>query len=176
MLSRGDRVLIFSQWTTILNIMETFLDILGFAYFRIDGSTPVTERQPLIDAFNKAGCAVNIFLLSTRAGGMGINLTSANVVVMHDIDFNPQNDMQATARCHRIGQMNEVKVYRLLTRNTYVAISLFLSSLYLTPTYTHTHTHHRYEAKMFEVASRKLGIERAVRGYALLFSLIYITL
>lgn len=118
MLSRGDRVLIFSQWTTILNIMETFLDILGFAYFRIDGSTPVTERQPLIDAFNKAGCAVNIFLLSTRAGGMGINLTSANVVVMHDIDFNPQNDMQAQDRCHRIGQTREVTVVRLIVRGT----------------------------------------------------------
>ena len=118
MLNQGDRVLIFSQWTTILDIMETFLDILGLGYFRIDGSTPVTERQPLIDAFNKTGAAVNIFLLSTRAGGMGINLTSANVVVMHDIDFNPQNDMQAQDRCHRIGQTREVKVVRLIVRGT----------------------------------------------------------
>ena len=93
-------------------------DILGLGYFRIDGSTPVTERQPLIDAFNKTGAAVNIFLLSTRAGGMGINLTSANVVVMHDIDFNPQNDMQAQDRCHRIGQTREVKVVRLIVRGT----------------------------------------------------------
>ena len=118
MLNQGDRVLIFSQWTTILDIMETFLDILGLGYFRIDGSTPVTERQSLIDAFNKTGAAVNIFLLSTRAGGMGINLTSANVVVMHDIDFNPQNDMQAQDRCHRIGQTREVKVVRLIVRGT----------------------------------------------------------
>ena len=101
-----------------MNMMTPAHQRIERRYFRIDGSTAVTDRQPLIDAFNEPGAAVDIFLLSTRAGGMGINLTSANVVVMHDIDFNPQNDMQAQDRCHRIGQTREVKVMRLIVRGT----------------------------------------------------------
>jgi len=115
MLRRGDRVLIFSQWTTILDILEVFLDTISIAYYRIDGSTAVSERQPLIDAYNAPGACVDVFLLSTRAGGMGINLTSANTVIMHDGDFNPQNDMQAQDRCHRIGQKRAVTIFRLIT-------------------------------------------------------------
>lgn len=79
------------------------------------------ERQNAIDRFNNPEKKRDVFILSTKAGGLGINLTSANVVIIFDSDWNPQNDVQATARAHRIGQVNEVKAYRLITRNTYEA-------------------------------------------------------
>ena len=83
--------------------MEQYLRIRGFKYLRLDGQTPVQDRQPLIDNFNKDD-SIFIFILSTKAGGLGINLTSANTVILHDLDFNPYNDKQAEDRCHRVGQ------------------------------------------------------------------------
>ena len=80
-------------------------------YLRLDGQTPVQERQFLIDDFNKDP-DIFIFILSTRAGGLGINLTAANTVILHDLDFNPYNDKQAEDRCHRLGQTKEVKIVR----------------------------------------------------------------
>ena len=111
MQSNGDRVLIFSQFTMMMDIMEKYLKIRGHRYLRLDGQTPVQERQYLIDDFNKDP-DIFIFILSTRAGGLGINLTAANAVILHDLDFNPYNDKQAEDRCHRLGQTKEVKIIR----------------------------------------------------------------
>ena len=118
--AEGHRALIFSQWTRVLDIMEVFLsDVLGFEFCRLDGSTPVAERTALIDRFQRASVEeIPVFLLSTRAGGLGINLTCADTVILHDLDFNPENDRQAEDRCHRIGQKKPVTVYRLVVRDT----------------------------------------------------------
>ena len=83
--------------------MQVFLPTLSLKFLRLDGSTPVEERQQLIDTFTNDE-SIPIFLLSTHAGGLGINLTAADTVILHDLDFNPQNDKQAEDRCHRIGQ------------------------------------------------------------------------
>lgn len=99
----GDRVLIFTQFVMVLDIMEQYLRIRGHKFLRLDGGTPVQERQVLIDQYNNDP-SIFIFILSTRAGGLGINLTSANTVILHDLDFNPYNDKQAEDRCHRVGQ------------------------------------------------------------------------
>jgi len=88
-----------------------------YKYLRLDGSTPVVERQLMIDNFNNTP-TLFAFLLSTRAGGLGINLTSANTIILHDIDYNPYNDKQAEDRCHRVGQTKEVTVMRLIAKNT----------------------------------------------------------
>nr|XP_010315564.1 protein CHROMATIN REMODELING 19 isoform X2 [Solanum lycopersicum] len=106
----GHRVLIFSQWTSMLDILEWTLDVIGVTYRRLDGSTQVTERQTIVDTFNK-DTSIFACLLSTRAGGQGLNLTGADTVIIHDMDFNPQIDRQAEDRCHRIGQNKPVTVY-----------------------------------------------------------------
>ena len=111
------RVLIFSQWTSMLDLLEDFLGTQGVVFLRLDGSTPVKERQELIDQYNRDE-SILVFLLSTRAGGLGINLTSADTVILHDLDFNPQADRQAEDRCHRIGQQRPVHVHRLVARDT----------------------------------------------------------
>ncbi|CAH1799314.1 unnamed protein product [Owenia fusiformis] len=115
--AKGDRVLLFSQFTMMLDIMEVYLQTRGHKYFRLDGGTPVPERQTMIDKFN-IDPKVFIFLLSTKAGGLGINLVAANVVIIHDIDFNPYNDKQAEDRCHRLGQLKDVRVIRLISEGT----------------------------------------------------------
>merc|ERR1712130_843758 len=117
MQSNGDRVLIFSQFTMMMDIMEKYLKIRGHRYLRLDGQTPVQERQFLIDDFNK-DTEIFIFILSTRAGGLGINLTAANTVILHDLDFNPYNDKQAEDRVHRLGQTKEVKIIRFISEDT----------------------------------------------------------
>lgn len=133
----GHRVLIFSQMTQLLDIMVDYLNGIGYKFLRIDGGVPGRERQRMIDQFNAEGSDIFIFLLCTRAGGLGINLNSADTVIIFDSDWNPQNDLQAQARCHRIGQHKVVKVYRLLMKGT-------------------------YEEHMFEAASKKLGLGQAV--------------
>lgn len=117
MRGNGDRVLIFSQFTMLLDVLERYLKIRGHKYLRLDGQTPVQERQELIDKFNRDE-QIFIFILSTRAGGLGINLTAANTVILHDLDFNPYNDKQAEDRCHRVGQTKEVKVIRFTSEDT----------------------------------------------------------
>merc|ERR1711963_332326 len=114
---RGDRVLIFSQFTMLLDVLERYLKIRGHKYMRLDGQTAVQERGDLIDKFNRDE-EIFIFILSTRAGGLGINLTAANTVILHDLDFNPYNDKQAEDRCHRVGQTKEVKVIRFISEET----------------------------------------------------------
>lgn len=94
-------MLLFSQFTMMLDILEAVLETMGIQYLRLDGQSKVEDRQPLIDAFNDDP-NVTVFLLSTKAGGFGINLTSANVVILYDLDFNPHNDKQAEDRAHRM--------------------------------------------------------------------------
>ncbi|GAB4819342.1 hypothetical protein N2152v2_006388 [Parachlorella kessleri] len=113
----GSRPLIFSQWTAVLDIMEWLMDELRLPYVRLDGSTAVDERLATVDRFNHQA-DVFAFLLSTRAGGQGLNLTGADTVIIHDVDFNPQIDRQAEDRCHRLGQTKPVTVYRLITRTS----------------------------------------------------------
>ncbi|KAI0218027.1 SWI/SNF-related matrix-associated actin-dependent regulator of chromatin subfamily A containing DEAD/H box 1 [Lamellibrachia satsuma] len=117
MKEKGDRVLLFSQFTMMLDIIEAYMKSRKYEYVRLDGATAVVERQELIDRFN-TNDKIFVFLLSTRAGGLGINLTTANVVILHDIDYNPYNDKQAMDRCHRVGQTRTVKVYRLVSANS----------------------------------------------------------
>ncbi|KAL0979793.1 hypothetical protein UPYG_G00189740 [Umbra pygmaea] len=115
--TKGDRVVLFSQFTMMLDIVEVLLKHLGHRYIRLDGSTPMADRIVLIDEYN-TDPDIFVFLLSTRAGGLGINLTSANVVILHDIDFNPYNDKQAEDRCHRVGQTRSVQVIKLIHKDT----------------------------------------------------------
>lgn len=114
---KNNRVLIFSQFTMVLDILEAYLNIRGHKWLRLDGSTSVVDRQDLIDEYNNDS-SILAFLLSTRAGGQGINLASANVVVLHDVDFNPYNDKQAEDRCHRLGQTRDVFVIRFVSKDT----------------------------------------------------------
>jgi SWI/SNF-related matrix-associated actin-dependent regulator of chromatin subfamily A member 5 len=109
----GHRVLLFSQMTRMLDILEDYFQLREFTFFRIDGSTAQPDRQAQIESFN-AGEGF-CFLLSTRAGGLGINLTGADVVIFVDSDWNPQMDLQAQDRAHRIGQTRNVRIYRLVT-------------------------------------------------------------
>lgn len=119
LLDKGHKVLIFSQFKTQLDLLETYCTTLrGWACCRIDGSVPQSERQEQILAFNEASSDVNVFLLSTRAGGQGINLAAADTVLLFDSDWNPQQDLQAQDRAHRIGQTRPVIVYRFATRGT----------------------------------------------------------
>ncbi|XP_064459559.1 chromodomain-helicase-DNA-binding protein Mi-2 homolog isoform X3 [Ornithodoros turicata] len=112
----GHRVLIFSQMTKMLDIMEDFLEAEGYKYERIDGGITGSQRQEAIDRFNAPGAPQFCFLLSTRAGGLGINLATADTVIIYDSDWNPHNDIQAFSRAHRIGQANKVMIYRFVTR------------------------------------------------------------
>lgn len=132
----GHRVLIFSQWTSMLDILEWALDVIGVTYRRLDGSTQVTERQTIVDTFNN-DTSIFACLLSTRAGGQGLNLTGADTVIIHDMDFNPQIDRQAEDRCHRIGQTKPVTIYRLVTKDT-------------------------VDENVYEIAKRKLVLDAAV--------------
>ncbi|KAI9768848.1 MAG: hypothetical protein M1840_004662 [Geoglossum simile] len=117
MRSQGSRVLIFSQMSRVLDILEDYCVFREFQYCRIDGSTAHEDRITAIDEYNKPGSEKFIFLLTTRAGGLGINLTSADIVVLYDSDWNPQADLQAMDRAHRIGQTKQVVVFRFVTEN-----------------------------------------------------------
>ena len=133
----GHRVLIFSQFRIMLNIIEDYMVQKGFLFDRVDGAITGRKRQAAIDRYSAPDSKIFAMLLSTRAGGVGINLTSADTVIIFDSDWNPQNDVQAQARAHRIGQTKPVKVYRLLSTKT-------------------------YEMAMFQAASIKLGLDYAV--------------
>ena len=135
--SDDHRVLIFSQFTKVLDLMEEFFDARAWAFERLDGNLVGSERQKAIDRFSDKASETFIFMLSTRAGGQGINLVSADTVIIFDPDWNPQNDLQAMARCHRIGQTKAVQVYKLCTKGT-------------------------YEMHMLATANTKLGLEHAV--------------
>ena len=133
----GHRVLIFSQMVKMLDLLEDYLIKRKYAFERIDGSIRGNLRQAAIDRYCRPDSDRFVFLLCTKAGGLGINLVAADTCIIYDSDWNPQNDLQAMARCHRIGQKQDVKIYRLVTRNT-------------------------YEREMFDRASLKLGLDKAV--------------
>lgn len=117
MQKQGSRVLIFSQMSRLLDILEDYCVFRQYKYCRIDGSTAHEDRIAAIDEYSKPGSDKFVFLLTTRAGGLGINLTSADIVVLYDSDWNPQADLQAMDRAHRIGQTKQVVVYRFVTDN-----------------------------------------------------------
>ena len=133
----GHRVLIFSQMVKMLDILEDYLIRKQYPFERIDGRIRGNLRQAAIDRFCRPDSDRFVFLLCTKAGGLGINLVAADTCIIYDSDWNPQNDLQAQARCHRIGQDKMVKIYRLVTRNT-------------------------YEREMFDRAGLKLGLDKAV--------------
>ncbi|XP_076276684.1 chromodomain-helicase-DNA-binding protein 1 isoform X4 [Lasioglossum baleicum] len=114
----GHRVLIFSQMVRMLDILGEYLQKRHFPFQRLDGSIKGELRKQALDHFNAEGSQDFCFLLSTRAGGLGINLATADTVIIFDSDWNPQNDLQAQARAHRIGQKNQVNIYRLVTKNS----------------------------------------------------------
>lgn len=111
----GHRVLIFFQMTQVMDIMEDFLRLKDMKYMRLDGSTKADDRQEMLKEFNAPDSDYFCFLLSTRAGGLGLNLQTADTVIIFDTDWNPHQDLQAQDRAHRIGQKNEVRILRLIT-------------------------------------------------------------
>eukprot|EP00937_MAST-01D_sp_MAST-1D-sp2_P005591 g5591.t1 len=135
--AQGSRVLIFSQMTRMLDIMEDYMMLRGHEYNRIDGSTKGDDRDNAMDEFNAPGSSKFAFLLSTRAGGLGINLATADTVIIYDSDWNPQVDLQAMDRAHRIGQTKTVRVFRFVSEGT-------------------------VEEKVIERANRKLYLDAAV--------------
>lgn len=114
----GHKVLMFCQMTQLMTVLEDFLNWRGFTYLRLDGSTKSEDRGELLRKFNHPDSEYFLFLLSTRAGGLGLNLQSADTVIIFDSDWNPHQDLQAQDRAHRIGQKNEVRVLRLMTVNS----------------------------------------------------------
>merc|ERR1711902_68382 len=116
--SQGSRVLIFTQMTRMLDILEDYCWFRGYQYYRIDGQTAHEDRDRQIQEYNAENSSKFIFMLSTRAGGLGINLYTADVVILYDSDWNPQMDLQAMDRAHRIGQKKQVRVFRLVVENT----------------------------------------------------------
>ncbi|CAK5281557.1 unnamed protein product [Mycena citricolor] len=137
---QGRKVLIFSQFTQILDILQAILKQKHIRFLVLTGSTPVDVRQSLVDEFSETD-SINVFLLSTKAGGMGINLTAASVVIMFDQDFNPHNDRQAQDRAYRIGQKRDVDVIKLISRGT-------------------------IEEDMLRLGETKLALDQAVGGAA----------
>ena len=117
LISEDHRVLIFCQMTRMLDILEEYMSKRKYTYFRMDGSTQIADRRDMINEF-QTNPKIFAFLLSTRAGGLGVNLTGADTVIFYDNDWNPTMDAQATDRAHRIGQTKVVSVYRLITADT----------------------------------------------------------
>ncbi|GAX28328.1 SWI/SNF-related matrix-associated actin-dependent regulator of chromatin subfamily A member 5 [Fistulifera solaris] len=135
--ANDSRVLIFSQMTRVLDILEDYFRLVNYDYCRIDGNTDGEKRDSQMDEFNRVGSPKFAFLLSTRAGGLGINLATADIVILYDSDWNPQVDLQAMDRAHRIGQTKPVQVFRFITEGT-------------------------VEEKIIERADRKLFLDAAV--------------
>ncbi|KAG5419184.1 SWR1 [Candida metapsilosis] len=115
--AEGHRALIFTQMTKVLDILEQFLNIHGYRYMRLDGATKIEDRQLLTEKFNRDP-KIPVFILSTRSGGLGINLTGADTVIFYDSDWNPAMDKQCQDRCHRIGQVRDVHIYRFVSEST----------------------------------------------------------
>lgn len=118
MFATGHKVLIFFQWTTVMTLAEEFMKLRGWKHCRLDGSTSADTRQDLLSTFNDPSYGYQVFLLSTRAGGLGLNLQSADTVILYDSDYNPHADQQAQDRAHRIGQKKEVRVLRFVSTGT----------------------------------------------------------
>ncbi|XP_017879954.1 lymphoid-specific helicase-like [Ceratina calcarata] len=114
---RGHKVLLYSTWTQILDMIEDYLSLRDYKYVRLDGQTKLEARKEHVKQFN-TDPETFLFLLSTRAGGVGLNLMGADTVIIYDPDWNPQADIQAMARCHRIGQTRPVVIYKLCAKGT----------------------------------------------------------
>jgi SWI/SNF-related matrix-associated actin-dependent regulator of chromatin subfamily A member 5 len=114
----GHRVVLFSQFTRMLDIIDDYCVLRGYDYCRLDGGTNRVQRMVDIDRFNQEGSKIFLYLVSTRAGGLGVNLQTADTCILYDSDWNPQVDLQAMARVHRIGQKKKVHVYRLVAKDT----------------------------------------------------------
>ncbi|POS83971.1 hypothetical protein EPUL_003616 [Erysiphe pulchra] len=136
---RGHRILIFSQFLRNLDLIEDFLTGLGLQFQRLDGNVNSMEKQKRIDAFNAPNSPLFAFLLSTRAGGVGINLATADTVLIMDPDFNPHQDVQALSRAHRIGQEKKVLVFQLMTKGS-------------------------AEEKIIQIGRKKLALDKALIG------------
>lgn len=115
--TEGHRALVFTQFVKMLDVLEKFLALIGVAYLRLDGATRVEQRQLFVNRFNSDD-RITVMILSTRSGGIGLNLTGADTVIFYDSDWNPTMDLQAQDRCHRIGQTRPVTVYRLISAHT----------------------------------------------------------
>ena len=137
LLPAGHRVLLFVTMKRMLDIFEDYCHLRKYEYCRLDGSTSTNEREAMMEDFNRPGSPKGIFMLSTRAGGLGINLFTADTVILYDSDWNPQQDLQAQDRAHRIGQTRPVNVYRFCMEST-------------------------IEEKIIERAERKLFLDRMV--------------
>lgn len=135
--AQGSKVLLFSQFKIVLNILEDYCSLRNHEYYRLDGDTDYETRSANMDAFNEGTSSTFIFMISTRAGGLGITLTGADCVIVFDSDCNPQADLQAIDRAHRIGQTKQVRVFRLITANT-------------------------IDEKIVEIAERKMRLDRLV--------------
>merc|ERR1711874_241310 len=118
MQASGHRVLMFCQMTQCMTIIEDYFNFKGYRFLRLDGMTKADERADMLKVFNSKDSEYFIFLLSTRAGGLGLNLQTADTVIIFDSDWNPHQDLQAQDRAHRIGQKNEVRVLRLMVVNS----------------------------------------------------------
>jgi SNF2 family DNA or RNA helicase len=131
----GHRILIYSQTVKVLDLLQRYMEVREYSYERLDGSIAQHHRQAAIDRFSREGSQQFVLLISTKAGGVGINLAAADTVIIFDSDWNPQNDLQAMARCNRIGHTQDVHIYRLITSNS-------------------------YEQGMFEASCTKLGLDQ----------------
>ncbi|KAK7677124.1 hypothetical protein QCA50_019938 [Cerrena zonata] len=137
-IEKKEKVLVFSLFTQMLDILEKIFSIHQIKFLRLDGQTTVDTRQDLIDTFYDDK-TIPVFLLSTKAGGFGINLVAANNVIMYDQSYNPHDDKQAEDRAHRVGQTQEVKVNKLITKNT-------------------------IEENMLQLAENKLELDQSISG------------
>lgn len=118
LIDKGSKVLIFSQMTRLLDILDDYLRFKSIPYCRIDGQTSAMDRETRIEDFQREDSDKLVFILSTRAGGLGIDLYAADTVILFDSDWNPQVDLQAIDRAHRIGQKRDVTIYRFITKGT----------------------------------------------------------
>lgn len=128
-IAMNHKVLIFTQMTHLMDIMQSYFEYRGFKFLRLDGTTKPEDRDLRMALFNNPKSEYYIFLLSTRAGGLGLNLQTADTVIIYDSDWNPQMDLQAQDRAHRLGQKEEVRVYRLVT-NTKIEEAILTKAAY----------------------------------------------
>ena len=160
----GRRILLFSQMTSVLDLIEDLVSMLNLSFVRLDGQTKPSERSQLIDEFNAKDSIHSLFLLSTRAGGVGVNLHSADTVIIFDSDWNPQMDLQAMSRAHRLGQTKDVHVIRLISNGPLILSTDHNKKKSKLKEEHLVKTVRSVEMVMHERAQQKLETEAAVIG------------